>query len=178
MPYVPPPVDTTAPGPIGSGTPSTGAFTTLTATSFGATGPATVTSASASALAVGLNGATNPAFSVDASTGSQAAGLNVLGGTTTGAVALRILSSGTNNSLTIDAKGNGTLTLNGTATGGITASRLLTASAGVTIASGQVLTLGNAAVTGLVAGALAALTTASIVIYDSAGQAYRIPCVI
>lgn len=48
----------------------------------------------------------------------------------------------------------------------------------VVVASGKNFQLGNAAVTGLVAGALAALTTASIVIYDSAGQAYRIPCVI
>lgn len=38
--------------------------------------------------------------------------------------------------------------------------------------------LSNAAVTGLVAGAVAALTTATIVIYDSTGQAYRVPCVI
>lgn len=38
--------------------------------------------------------------------------------------------------------------------------------------------ISNAAVTGLVAGAVAALTTATIVIYDSTGQAYRVPCVI
>lgn len=49
---------------------------------------------------------------------------------------------------------------------------------GAVVASGKTFTLGNAATTGLVAGALAALTTASIVIYDSAGQAYRVPCVI
>lgn len=42
---------------------------------------------------------------------------------------------------------------------------------------GRNLQLGNAAATGLVAGALAALTTASIVIYDSTGTAYRVPCV-
>lgn len=35
----------------------------------------------------------------------------------------------------------------------------------------------NAAVTGLIAGALSALTTASIVIYDSTGTAYRVPCI-
>lgn len=38
--------------------------------------------------------------------------------------------------------------------------------------------IGNAAVTGLVAGTLAATTNASIVLYDSTGQAYRIPCII
>ena len=47
-----------------------------------------------------------------------------------------------------------------------------------TISSGKAFKLGNAAVTGLVAGALAALTNASIVIQDSAGTSYRIPCII
>lgn len=41
---------------------------------------------------------------------------------------------------------------------------------------GKITTAANA-VTGLVAGALAALTSASIVIYDATGTAYRIPCV-
>lgn len=47
----------------------------------------------------------------------------------------------------------------------------------VIIASGIGFQVGNTAVTGLVAGALAALTTASIVIKDSTGTAYRVPCV-
>lgn len=38
--------------------------------------------------------------------------------------------------------------------------------------------LSNAAVTGLSAGVLAATTNASIVLYDSGGQAYRVPCII
>jgi len=46
------------------------------------------------------------------------------------------------------------------------------------ILNNGILKLGNAATTGLVAGALAATTNASIVIYDSTGQAYRIPCII
>ena len=49
---------------------------------------------------------------------------------------------------------------------------------GLTVSSGKALKIGNAAVTGLTAGVLAALTDASIVITDSAGQAYRIPCII
>lgn len=40
------------------------------------------------------------------------------------------------------------------------------------------LTTDTTAATGLTAGVLSALTTASIVIYDSTGQAYRVPCVI
>ena len=54
----------------------------------------------------------------------------------------------------------------------------LTVSGGATIASGQALKLGNAATTGLMAGALAGTTNASITITDSTGQVYRIPCII
>lgn len=46
------------------------------------------------------------------------------------------------------------------------------------VASGTQFWLGNAAVTGLTAGVLAATTNASIVIFDSTGQAYRVPCII
>lgn len=48
----------------------------------------------------------------------------------------------------------------------------------ILVASGKILQLGNAATTGLTAGVLAALTNATIVISDSTGQAYRIPCII
>lgn len=57
-------------------------------------------------------------------------------------------------------------------------SGLLTGSAGVTVASGQALKLGNAATTGLAAGVLAATTNATVVVTDSAGQVYRVPCII
>lgn len=49
---------------------------------------------------------------------------------------------------------------------------------GLKIVSGSSLTLGNAATTGLAAGVLAATTNATIVLTDSTGQAYRIPCII
>ena len=48
----------------------------------------------------------------------------------------------------------------------------------VKVASGSTFQLGNAAVTGLIAGAAAALTNATIIVFDSTGQAYRIPCII
>lgn len=51
-------------------------------------------------------------------------------------------------------------------------------SAGKTIvASGKQLQLGNAAVTGLTPGALAALTTATITFTDSTGTVYRVPAI-
>lgn len=65
-----------------------------------------------------------------------------------------------------------------TAAAGTFTGLLSTSGAGITVGSGQVLKLGNAATTGLTAGVLAATTNASIVITDSAGQAYRIPCII
>lgn len=63
-------------------------------------------------------------------------------------------------------------------TGQTQTTRLTLGSTGVVVASGQALQLGNAAVTGLTAGVLAALTNATIVLTDSTGQAYRIPCII
>ena len=63
------------------------------------------------ALAVGANGSTNPVLKVDASAGSVATGLAVTGAAAASGVALQAISSGANESLTINAKGTGTLTL-------------------------------------------------------------------
>lgn len=81
------------------------------------TGAQVITSASANALAVGPNGATNPSLVVDASTASAATGIKVKSAAAAGGVALSTVSSGTNENLTIDAKGSGTVTINGTASG-------------------------------------------------------------
>lgn len=109
---------------------STGAITLGRAT--GISGAATVTSTSASSLAVGANGATNPAFQVDSSTASQVAGLKITGATSAGTVAAAVVSSGTNTSLSIDAKGSGTITVGGTSTGAITLTRATTMSNALT----------------------------------------------
>jgi len=82
-------------------------------------GPTTITAANAHALAVGANGTTNPVFNVDASAASVATGMNVKGNAAGSGVAEAVTSSTTNESLTIDAKGSGTITLNGTATGAV-----------------------------------------------------------
>lgn len=95
----------------------------------GKDGALTVTSAAADALAVGLNGATNPALKVDASTASMATGLLITGKAAAAGCALSVISSGTNEALTIDAKGSGTITLGGTSTGAITLTRAATCSA-------------------------------------------------
>lgn len=83
----------------------------------------TISSTSATALAVGANGTTNPVFSVNANTASVATGLTVIGAAAGSRVALTVISSGTNEGLSIDAKGSGTIRLNATGTGAIEFSR-------------------------------------------------------
>ena len=102
----------------------TGAVTLPSATTVGgnslsALSLGTVTSSGANALAVGANGVTNPVFNIDASVGSVATGLNIQGKAAGGGLVITELSSGTNESMTLDAKGSGTITLNGTATGAV-----------------------------------------------------------
>lgn len=103
---------------------ATGAIVLGTAT--GITGALTITSASASALTVGRQGATNPAFQVDASTALQLTGLKVTAAGTGGGVAVAVVESGgTNNALTINAMGSGSVTINNTATGAVILGRAL-----------------------------------------------------
>lgn len=85
--------------------------------------PQAITAATTNALAVGANGATNPTLNVDTNTASVATGINIIGAAAAGGVAVVTLSSGTDESLKIDAKGSGTITLNGTATGKVVLAR-------------------------------------------------------
>jgi hypothetical protein len=78
----------------------------------------TITASSANAFTVGANGTTNPQFNVDTSTSSVATGLNIKGAAAGGGVALTVLSSGTNEALSINAKGSGVLNLNTVASSG------------------------------------------------------------
>ena len=123
-----------------------GSFTNLTATgntilgdavtdTLTITGATSIESTSANALAVGANGATNPVLNLDASTASVATWLNVAGAAAAWGVAVSALSSGTNESLTLDAKGTGTITLNGTATGNIILGADTTGAVGITSTS-------------------------------------------
>ena len=93
---------------------------TTVAGTFAASGAGTFTSASATSLAVGLTGATNPAFTVDSSTASQVAGLKVTGAATAGTVAVAVTDSGSNASLTVNAKGSGTIGIGSVSTGAVT----------------------------------------------------------
>jgi hypothetical protein len=102
------------------------AGTTIAGTT--AAGTSTITSTSATALTVGANGATNPVLKIDASASSVATGISVTGAAAASGVAVATISSGTNEALTIDAKGSGLLTLNGIATGNVVIGHGLTGS--------------------------------------------------
>lgn len=78
-------------------------------------------------------------------------------------VGMAVVSSGTNENLTIDAKGSGTITVGGTSTGAITLSRAVTAAAGATISNALSLEAGTAAAAGSAQGDATALGSAAIV---------------
>lgn len=113
-----------------------------------------VDSTSANALSVGPADVTNPTFNVDSSTASVATGLNVKGAAAASGLAVSTISSGTNENLTIDAKGSGTITLNGTATGAVISGQGLfsnnaTAGNGYSTGAGGTVTQGTSRTTGV-----------------------------
>lgn len=134
------------------------------------TGATSITSTSASALVVGRQGATDPVLKVVASTASVATGVSITGAAAAGGVAVAAISSGTNENLTLDAKGSGTITIGSVSTGAITISRATTINGAGTVngplgaAKGEALPAGgnaNASIT--------ATSTASFGIYFGSG---------
>lgn len=97
--------------------------------------PVNITSASATAFAVGLAGATNSAFLVDASTALQAAGLKITGAVAAGTVAVVVTSSGADASLSINAKGTGTIGIGSVSTGRVTITPACTITGALMISS-------------------------------------------
>lgn len=79
-------------------------------------GATNVTSTSAKALTVAAAGA-NYGLQVDESTASAATGLKIKPAAAGAGLALTVITSGTNENLTIDAAGNGQIILNGTTVG-------------------------------------------------------------
>lgn len=122
-------IDAKGSGTVSINATGTGAITLARNT--GVTGTGTITSTSASALTVGANGATNPVLKVDANTASVATGLSITGAAAAAGAALAVISSGTNENLTIDAKGSGTITLNATGTGNVVSTRALVGSSSI-----------------------------------------------
>lgn len=88
-------------------------------------GTYTQTSSSSAAFASGPNGNTNPVWRVDNSASSSATGWVVKGAAAGSGASATVISSGTNEGGSIDAKGSGNLTLQGTSMGNTIANRLL-----------------------------------------------------
>ncbi len=82
------------------------------------TGVTTTTVSSATALTVAKAG-TNYALQVDTVTASAATGLKITSAAAAGGVALAAISSGTNENITIDAKGSGTVSIGASSTGDV-----------------------------------------------------------
>lgn len=80
---------------------------------------------SATAFNVGRLGSTTPAFQVNSNTASSITGLLVTAAAASGGLAIKAQGE-TNVSLTINANGSGTISLNGTATGNVTTPRVTT----------------------------------------------------
>lgn len=104
-------------------------------------GAVAISSNSASGLAVGSNGATNPVLQVNCSAGSQATGIQIVGNAAAGGVGIGAISSGTNESFAINAKGSGSIVLGNTSTGPINLSQAVTMSGALTYGG---VTLSNA----------------------------------
>lgn len=96
-------------------------------------GATTITTTSASGLTIGRQGATAPVLKVNAATASVATGIEITGAAAAGGVAVAAISSGTNENLTIDAKGSGTITLGGTSTGPVSVQRATTVNNTLTV---------------------------------------------
>ncbi len=143
-----------------TGNTALGNAVTDTTTIIGAT---SIQSTSASALVVGANAGTNPVLKVVASTASVATGISLTGAAAAGGMAIAVISSGTDENLTINAKGAGTITLNGTATGNIVLGRAAT---GVSLSVTGSMTKKSATAVPATAGAVAA--GAPIIAYSNA----------
>lgn len=116
-------------------------------------GATTITTTSAAGLTVGRQGATAPVLKIDASAATVATGLSIAGAAAASGVAVAAISSGTDESLTIDAKGSGTVSLNVTGTGNIVLGRAAT---GVSASLTGALTAKSGTAVPATAGAVAA----------------------
>ncbi len=138
------------------------------------TGGVTFTNPAAATLQLGAADATSPvAQTVQA---QNAATGNNNGAATFTLIGSRSVGNGTSGDIVFQTGTNGNGS--GVLATPTTALTIKGETQGVVIAAGKTFQIGNAATTGLVAGVLAATTNASIVITDSGGQAYRIPCII
>jgi len=120
----------------------------------------TITAASATALTVGRQGATDPALLVHSSTASQATGIQITGKAATSGAAIVVISSGTNENLTVDAKGSGTITIGATSTGNVVLGDSLTVTSAGAVSGVTTLAIGGA-FSGATTGAFSGVITST-----------------
>lgn len=106
-------------GTLSLNTGATGNVNFANGTFVSTSGAVIAKSTSANAFAAGANGTTNPVLKVDASTASVATGLSLTGAAAGGGMAVAVISSGSNENLTLNAKGTGTIVIGGTSTGNV-----------------------------------------------------------
>jgi hypothetical protein len=126
-------IDAKGSGTVTIGGTSTGAISLARDTAH--TGTNTTTSANAAALAVGPSGATNPTLQVDASTASAATGLKIKGAAAGAGLALSVISSASNDSLTLNALGTGTIGIGSVSTGRVTITPATTITGALTLSA-------------------------------------------
>jgi hypothetical protein len=131
--------------------------------------PIVITSAAAAAFAVGRQGATDPALLVKADAATSVTGVRVTSAAAAAGADVSVISSGTNENLTINAKGSGTIDLNPTGTGNVLSargilSRNATAGVGYATGAGGAITQATSRTTGVtlntVAGAITLVSAA------------------
>lgn len=131
----------------GSGTITLNGGSAFGAVAIGTTGGSSVrlavASSSSIAFTVGLNGGTNPAFAIDASTALSVTGIQIKSNAAASGVAMSVISSGTDENMTIDAKGAGTITLASVSTGKVLSSQPI----GITSANANAFIVGRAGAT-------------------------------
>lgn len=99
---------------------------TITGYSLCMNGAAFIVSTSANAFNVGANGFTNPVLQVAANAASVVTGIKITGAASGGRAFLAAISSATDEGLSLDAKGAGTIALGNASTGSIVINRALT----------------------------------------------------
>lgn len=104
---------------IGSSSPSQNHNFVVAGTSL-LNGTTTIESRGNQALTVGPNGASNPTLTIIGSILNQATGISIQGAATAGSTAIVATDSGANSSLTINAKGSGTIGIGTVSTGTVT----------------------------------------------------------
>lgn len=109
----------------------------MTVGAIGSTGATlTIISQNANALAVGRQGATAPALKVSSAASSSATGVEVESAAAASGVNVRAISPGTNESMTINAKGSGTIGIGDVSTGAVTITPATTITGAVTLTGG------------------------------------------